>query len=84
MPAGAEGATGATFASTGGGAISAAALDATGQVLIRYEGKDLRLKPQTLRLEAQLDGGEGKTSDSGLSVDVDRALVRVVGWGGVP
>ncbi|MCC6214362.1 MAG: hypothetical protein IT376_05805 [Polyangiaceae bacterium] len=33
---------------------------------------------------AQLDGGEGKTSDSGLSVDVDRALVRVVGWGGVP
>ncbi len=36
----------------------AAALDATGQVMLRYEGKDIRLKPQSLRLEAQLDGGE--------------------------
>jgi hypothetical protein len=35
-------------------------------------------------LVAQLDGGEGKTSDSGLRLDVDRVLVRVVGWGGVP
>jgi hypothetical protein len=35
-------------------------------------------------LIAQLDGGEGKLSDSGLRVDVDRVLVRVIGWGGVP
>jgi hypothetical protein len=35
-------------------------------------------------LIAALDGGEGKTRDSGFDVDVDRALVRVVGWGGVP
>jgi hypothetical protein len=31
-----------------------------------------------------LDGGEGKLSDSGLLVDYDRVLVRVVGEGGVP
>lgn len=35
-------------------------------------------------LIAELDGGEGKTHDSGWAVDVDRVLVRVVGWGGVP
>ncbi len=35
-------------------------------------------------LFAQLEGGEGKLSDSGLRVDVDRVLVRVVGYGGVP
>jgi hypothetical protein len=35
-------------------------------------------------LMAQLEGGEGKTHDSGWTVDVDRVLVRVVGWGGVP
>ncbi len=35
-------------------------------------------------LIGQLEGGEGKTADSGLSVDVDRVLVRVVGVGGVP
>jgi hypothetical protein len=35
-------------------------------------------------LIGQLEGGEGKTSDSGLTVDTDRLLVRVVGWGGVP
>jgi hypothetical protein len=35
-------------------------------------------------LIAQLEGGEGKTRDSGWTVDVDRLLVRVVGWGGVP
>jgi len=34
-------------------------------------------------LIAQLDGGEGKTVDSGLNVDMDRVLVRVVGFGGV-
>jgi len=35
-------------------------------------------------LIGQLEGGEGKTHDSGLSVDIDRVLVRVVGVGGVP
>lgn len=35
-------------------------------------------------LIGQLEGGEGKTSDSGLSLDFDRVLVRVVGEGGVP
>jgi hypothetical protein len=35
-------------------------------------------------LIAELDGGEGKARDSGYAVDVDRVLVRVVGWGGVP
>lgn len=35
-------------------------------------------------LLAQLEGGEGKLSDSGLRVDVDRVLVRVIGYGGVP
>jgi hypothetical protein len=35
-------------------------------------------------LIAELEGGEGRTHDSGLTVDVDRVLVRVVGWGGVP
>lgn len=34
-------------------------------------------------LIAQLDGGEGKTVDSGLEVDQDRVLIRVVGHGGV-
>lgn len=31
-----------------------------------------------------LDGGEGKLTDSGLAVDYDRVLVRVVGEGGTP
>ena len=35
-------------------------------------------------LIAELEGGEGRTHDSGWTVDVDRVLVRVVGWGGVP
>ena len=35
-------------------------------------------------LIAELEGGEGRTQDSGLRVDVDRVLVRVVGYGGVP
>jgi len=35
-------------------------------------------------LLAELEGGEGKTQDSGLRLDVDRVLVRVVGFGGVP
>jgi hypothetical protein len=35
-------------------------------------------------LLAELEGGEGKTQDSGLRLDVDRVLVRVIGYGGVP
>lgn len=34
-------------------------------------------------LIGELEGGEGRTRDSGLRVDVDRVLVRVVGYGGV-
>jgi hypothetical protein len=34
-------------------------------------------------LLAELDGGEGRMSDSGLELTVDRVLVRVVGYGGV-
>ena len=33
-------------------------------------------------LIAELDGGEGRTPDSGLRLDVDRVLLRVVGYGG--
>ena len=32
----------------------------------------------------QLDGGEGRASDSGLRLESDRLLVRVVGFGGKP
>lgn len=35
-------------------------------------------------LLGQLDGGEGKMSDSGLRLETDRLLVRVVGFGGKP
>lgn len=35
-------------------------------------------------LIAQIEGGEGRTSDSGLKLDSDRLLLRVVGYGGVP
>ena len=35
-------------------------------------------------LIAQIDGGEGKVSDSGLRLETDRLLVRVVGFGGRP
>jgi hypothetical protein len=35
-------------------------------------------------LIGQLDGGEGRTSDSGLRLESDRLLVRVVGFGGRP
>ena len=35
-------------------------------------------------LLAQLDGGEGMTVDSSVKLESDRALVRVLGWGGMP
>jgi len=35
-------------------------------------------------LLAQLDGGEGKSEDSGMQLERDRVLVRIVGFGGLP
>ncbi|KYF75152.1 hypothetical protein BE11_41080, partial [Sorangium cellulosum] len=35
-------------------------------------------------LLGQLDGGEGRASDSGLRIESDRVLVRIVGYGGRP
>jgi hypothetical protein len=35
-------------------------------------------------LVGQLDGGEGRTGDSGLVLEKDRFLVRIVGFGGKP
>ncbi|MEI9954575.1 MAG: hypothetical protein WDO74_37805 [Pseudomonadota bacterium] len=35
-------------------------------------------------LIAELEGGEGRSQDSGLRLDLDRVLLRVVGYGGVP
>jgi hypothetical protein len=35
----------------------AAQLDATGRFVIRYEGRDRQLRSESLRLEAQIDGG---------------------------
>jgi hypothetical protein len=35
-------------------------------------------------LIGQLDGGEGRLTDSGLRLESDRLLVRVVGYGGRP
>jgi hypothetical protein len=32
--------------------------DASGRIIIRYEGRDQQLKPETVRLEAQANGGE--------------------------
>jgi hypothetical protein len=40
--------------------------------------------PDVPVLLAQVDGGEGRTSDAGLPLDVDRVLLRVVGYGGTP
>ena len=35
-------------------------------------------------LVGQLDGGEGQRGDSGLRLESDRLLVRIVGFGGAP
>ena len=40
--------------------------------------------PDVPVLLGQLDGGEGRMSDSGLRLESDRLLVRVVGYGGKP
>ena len=52
-----------------------------------HDGDDLavaKAEGKLDRLVGQLDGGEGHSSDSGLQLDSDRVLVRVVGYGGVP
>ena len=40
--------------------------------------------PDVPVLIGQLDGGEGKQTDSGFPLEADRTLLRVVGTGGVP
>ena len=45
-------------------------------------------RPDTIAAQAlgwkALDGGEGRLGDSGLRIETDRLLVRVVGFGGRP
>jgi hypothetical protein len=53
--------------------------------LERTAGSDVDWLPRDVAvLLAQIDGGEGKTADSGLRLESDRLLVRVVGYGGAP
>jgi hypothetical protein len=40
--------------------------------------------PDVPTLLVQIDGGESQSNDSGLRLDSDRMLVRVVGYGGAP
>jgi hypothetical protein len=55
------------------------------QGLEAYAGTEVDWWPPDVPvLIAQLDGGEGKLYDSGLEVEVDRVLLRVVGFGGLP
>jgi hypothetical protein len=55
------------------------------QGLEAYAGTEVDWWPPDVPvLIAQLDGGEGKLTDSGLEVEIDRVLLRVVGFGGVP
>jgi len=58
-----------------------AAWAALGQV----SGRNVDWWPEDVPiLMAQVDGGEGVTSDAGLRVEMDRVLIRLVGYGGVP
>lgn len=55
------------------------------QGLEAYAGTEVDWWPPDVPvLIAQIDGGEGKLTDSGLDVEIDRVLLRVVGYGGVP
>lgn len=55
------------------------------QGLEAYAGTEVDWWPPDVPvLIAQIDGGEGKLTDSGLEVEIDRVLLRVVGYGGVP
>ncbi len=60
-------------------------LGAAWEALALYASSEVNWWPDDVPvLIGQIEGGEGKASDSGLQVDVDRLLVRVVGFGGVP
>jgi len=55
------------------------------QALETLTGTDVDWWPEDVPvLIAELDGGEGRSEDSGLRLDLDRVFVRVVGYGGVP
>ncbi len=55
------------------------------EALAGYAGNEADWWPNGVPvLIGQLEGGEGKPTDTGLDVDIDRVLVRVVGVGGVP
>ncbi len=55
-----------------------AAIEATSHGTVDWWPEDVPI------VLGQLEGGEGRTSDSGLRLEQDRLLVRIVGWGGVP
>ncbi len=54
------------------------AIEGTAAHIVDYWPEDVPV------LIAQLDGGEGKLTDSGFPIEVDRALIRIVGEGGLP
>jgi hypothetical protein len=55
------------------------------EALESFTGSDVDWWPEDVPvLIAELDGGEGRSQDSGLRLDLDRVFVRVVGYGGVP
>ena len=63
----------------------ATGLGAAWEALEALTGADADWWPSDVPvLIAQLEGGEGRTRDSGLALDVDRVLLRVVGYGGLP
>ncbi|MBK9264555.1 MAG: hypothetical protein IPM54_32815 [Polyangiaceae bacterium] len=63
----------------------AAGLSAAWQAIEESAGGVVNWFPEDVPvLLAQLDGGEGKTSDAGLKLEQDRLLVRIVGQGGRP
>ena len=58
-----------------------AALDATGSVVVRYEGRDLQVKPESLRLEVQADGKTWQRVGTGPpDVSQPDRLVGQVAW----
>ena len=58
---------------------------ATWEALEALTGSDADWWPSDVPvLIAELEGGEGRSQDSGLRLDIDRVLLRVVGYGGVP
>jgi len=58
-----------------------AAPDVSGRVILRYEARDLQLKPETVRLEAQADGGAWQRIATG-PPDVSQSdrVVGQVAW----